>query len=78
VVQRVALRADALDIKAQLSRPDYALLKIEDPIEKRKQSFGRADTVMARYWLNRWISTGSGVWSALAHPDLDPRQLREQ
>lgn len=41
VMQRVALRADALDVKAQLVQAEYALLKIDDPLETQKQQLNR-------------------------------------
>ena len=37
VVQRVALQADALDVKAQLAQAEFALLKLQDPLETQKQ-----------------------------------------
>ena len=37
VVQRVALQADFLDVRAQLVQAEYALLKLEDPLETQKQ-----------------------------------------
>lgn len=41
VVQRVALRADALDVKAQLVQAEFALLKIEEPLETQKEQLNR-------------------------------------
>lgn len=41
VVQRVALRADALDVKAQLAQAEFALLKIEEPLETQKEQLNR-------------------------------------
>jgi outer membrane protein TolC len=41
VLERVALRADALDVKAQLIQAEYALLKIENPLETQKQQLNR-------------------------------------
>jgi outer membrane protein TolC len=40
-VQRVALRADALDVKAQLAQAEYALLKLTNPLETQKQELNR-------------------------------------
>ncbi|HTM47878.1 MAG TPA: TolC family protein [Bryobacteraceae bacterium] len=37
VAQRVALRADSLDVKARLAKAEYALLELEDPLETQKQ-----------------------------------------
>jgi outer membrane protein TolC len=37
VLQRVALQADSLDVKAQLAQAEYALLKLDDPLETQKQ-----------------------------------------
>src|SRR5215831_14404010 len=41
VSQRVALRADSLDVKAQLVQTEYALLKLEDPLQTQKQQLNR-------------------------------------
>src|SRR5215469_8721704 len=41
VLQRVALRADSLEVKAQLAQAEYALLKLEDPLETQKQQLNR-------------------------------------
>lgn len=41
VVQRVALQADSLDVKAQLAQTEYQLLKLEDPIETQKEQLNR-------------------------------------
>ena len=41
VMQRVALQAEALDIKAQLAQAELALLKLEDPLEAQKQQLNR-------------------------------------
>jgi outer membrane protein TolC len=41
VVQRVALQAESLDVKAQLVQAEYALLKLEDPLETQKQQLNR-------------------------------------
>ena len=41
VVQRVALQADFLDVKAQLLQTEYALLKLDDPLETQKQQLNR-------------------------------------
>jgi outer membrane protein len=41
VVQRVALQAEALDIKAQLVQAEFALLKLQDPLETQKQQLNR-------------------------------------
>jgi len=37
VLQRVALQADSLDVKAQLAQAEFALLKLDDPLETQKQ-----------------------------------------
>jgi outer membrane protein TolC len=41
VLQRVALQADLLDVKAQLVQAEYALLKLDDPLETQKQQLNR-------------------------------------
>src|SRR5262245_15175836 len=41
VVQRVALQADLLTVKAQLAQAEYQLLKMEDPIETQKEQLNR-------------------------------------
>jgi outer membrane protein TolC len=41
VVQRVALQADALDVKAQLAQAEFGLLKLQDPLETQKQQLNR-------------------------------------
>ena len=41
VVQRVALQADSLDVKAQLAQAEFALLKLQDPLETQKQELNR-------------------------------------
>jgi outer membrane protein TolC len=41
VVQKVALQADSLNIKAQLAGAEYELLKLDDPLETQKQSLNR-------------------------------------
>jgi outer membrane protein TolC len=41
VVQRVALQADSLNIKAQLVQAEYELLKMDDPIETQKEELNR-------------------------------------
>jgi outer membrane protein TolC len=41
VLQRVALQADSLDVKAQLVQAEYALLKLDDPLETQKQQLNR-------------------------------------
>ena len=41
VVQRVALQAEALDVKAQLVQAEFALLKLQDPLETQKQQLNR-------------------------------------
>jgi len=40
-LQRVALRADSLDVKAQLAQAEYALLKLTNPLETQKQELNR-------------------------------------
>ena len=40
-VQRVALRADQLDVKAQLAKAEYELLKTDDPIAAQKEQLNR-------------------------------------
>jgi len=37
VVQRVALHSESLDVKAQLAQAEFALLKLQDPLETQKQ-----------------------------------------
>ena len=41
VVQRVALQAESLDVKAQLVQAEFALLKLQDPLETQKQQLNR-------------------------------------
>jgi outer membrane protein len=41
VVQRVALQADLLNVKAQLVEAEYELLKQDDPIESQKEQLNR-------------------------------------
>src|SRR5262249_38887163 len=40
-IQRVALQADSLTVKAQLVQAEYELLKMEDPIESQKEELNR-------------------------------------
>ena len=40
-VQRVALQADLLNVKAQLTQAEYALLKMDDPIQTQKEQLNR-------------------------------------
>jgi outer membrane protein TolC len=41
VVQRTALRADLLNVKAQLVQAEYELLKMDDPIQSQKEQLNR-------------------------------------
>jgi outer membrane protein TolC len=41
IVQRVALQAESLDVKAQLVQAEFALLKLDDPLETQKQQLNR-------------------------------------
>jgi outer membrane protein TolC len=41
VVQRVALQADLLAVKAQLAQAEYTLLKMDDPIQTQKEQLNR-------------------------------------
>jgi outer membrane protein len=41
VVQRVALQADLLAVKAQLAQAEYALVKTDDPIQTQKEQLNR-------------------------------------
>ena len=41
VVQRVALQMEALDVKSQLVQAEFALLKLQDPLETQKQQLNR-------------------------------------
>jgi len=41
VVQRVALQADSLNVKAQLVQAEYELLKMDDPIQTQKEQLNR-------------------------------------
>jgi outer membrane protein len=41
VVQRVALQADLLTVKAQLVQAEYELLKLDDPIQSQKEQLNR-------------------------------------
>ena len=40
-VQRVALQADSLNVKAQLVQAEYELLKMDDPIQTQKEQLNR-------------------------------------
>jgi len=40
-VQRVVLRANTLEIKAQLAAAEYELIKLEDPLQTQKQQLNR-------------------------------------
>jgi len=40
-VQRVALQADLLAVKAQLTQAEYELLKLDDPIQSQKEQLNR-------------------------------------
>jgi outer membrane protein len=41
VAQRVTLQAESLDVKAQLVQAEFALLKLQDPLETQKQQLNR-------------------------------------
>jgi outer membrane protein len=41
VVQRIALRADLLNVKGQLVQAEYELLKMDDPIQTQKEQLNR-------------------------------------
>src|SRR5438477_5269795 len=41
VAQRVALQAESLDVKAQLMQAEFALLRLQDPLETQKQQLNR-------------------------------------
>src|SRR5215831_9516438 len=41
VVQKVALRGDSLDVKAQLAQAEYTLLKLNNPLDTQKQELNR-------------------------------------
>ena len=41
LVQRVALQAESLDVKAQLAQAEFAVLKLQDPLETQKQELNR-------------------------------------
>src|SRR6476620_8601718 len=41
VVQRAALQADSLNVKAQLVQAEYELLKMDDPIQTQKEQLNR-------------------------------------
>src|SRR5262245_35996638 len=41
MVQQVALKADSLNVKAQLAQAEYELLKLDDPIQTQKQQLNR-------------------------------------
>jgi len=41
LVQRVALRMDALEVNARLVQAEYALLKLDDPLQTQKQQLNR-------------------------------------
>jgi len=40
-LQRVALKSDALRVKAQLAQAEYELLKLDDPLQTQKQQLNR-------------------------------------
>src|SRR5215467_11159424 len=40
-LQRVALKSDALSVKAQLTEAEYQLLKLDDPLQTQKQQLNR-------------------------------------
>jgi len=40
-LQRVALKSDALSVKAQLAQAEYELLKLDDPLQTQKQQLNR-------------------------------------
>jgi len=40
-LQRAALQADALKVKAQLAQAEYELLRLEDPLQTQKQQLNR-------------------------------------
>src|SRR5262249_38225952 len=40
-LQRVALRADLLNVQAQLAQAEYELLKLEDPLQTQKQQLNQ-------------------------------------
>jgi len=40
-LQRVALKSDALRVKAQLTQAEYELLKLDDPLQTQKQQLNR-------------------------------------
>jgi outer membrane protein len=41
VVQQVTLKADSLNVKAQLAQAEYELLKLDDPLQTQKQQLNR-------------------------------------
>jgi outer membrane protein TolC len=41
VAQQVALKADSLNVKAQLAQVEYELLKLDDPLQTQKQQLNR-------------------------------------
>src|SRR5262245_54779953 len=41
VAQQVALKADSLNVKAQLSQAEFELLKLDDPLQTQKQQLNR-------------------------------------
>jgi outer membrane protein TolC len=41
VVQRVALQAESLEVKAQLTQAEFSLLKLQDPLDTQKQQLNR-------------------------------------
>src|SRR5262245_3809924 len=67
VVQRVALQADLLRVKAQLAQAEYELLKMDDPIQTQKEQLNRV--------LGREVDTPFDVEpSSAATVDLPPLQ----
>ena len=40
-LQRVALKADLLNVQAELARAEYELLKLEDPLQTQRQQLNR-------------------------------------
>jgi outer membrane protein TolC len=72
VVQRVALRADSLNVDAQLAQAKYELVKLNDPIEGQKQQLNR---LMGRD-VDTPLIVGSADPVSVALPSLEEAYAR--
>ena len=64
-IQRVALKADLLTVKAQLVQAEYELLKLDDPIQTQKEQLNR---LMGRSIDEPVVSENSAGGSAADRP----------